>query len=53
MDVKRITHAEFMDTRRSVGDTKALISNGIQISCIVDKKTVGKSAGVFVHMTRK
>lgn len=50
---KSITHADLEDTPMSVGDTKVLISKGNLVSGIVDKKTVGSSAGGLVHVTWK
>uniref|UniRef100_A0A7S3A9H3 DNA-directed RNA polymerase subunit n=1 Tax=Rhodosorus marinus TaxID=101924 RepID=A0A7S3A9H3_9RHOD len=37
----------------SYGDTKVLVQNGKIISGIIDKRTVGKSAGGLIHVTWK
>lgn len=50
MSVNRITLAGLEDTSMSVGDTKFSIRNGILISGIIDKKTVGPSPGGILHV---
>lgn len=48
-----ITHGDADDSPMSVSDTKVVISSGILLCGIVDKKTVGSSAGGLVHVTWK